>query len=76
MAAWKLAPALATGNAVVLKPTEQTPFSINVLMEVIGDLLPAGVANIVHGYGVEAETLASSKRVKRLGLQEKQPLDD
>ena len=46
-------------------------------MEVIGDLLPAGVANIVHGYGVEAgKPLASSKRVKRLGLQEKQPLDD
>ena len=69
MAAWKLAPALAAGNAVVLKPAEQTPFSINVLMEVIGDLLPAGVANIVHGYGVEAgKPLASSKRVKKVGF--------
>ena len=69
MAAWKLAPALAAGNAVVLKPAEQTPFSINVLMEVIGNLLPAGVANIVHGYGVEAgKPLASSKRVKKVGF--------
>ena len=69
MAAWKLAPVLATGNTVVLKPAEQTPFSINVLMEVIGDLLPAGVANIVHGYGVEAgKPLASSKRVKKVGF--------
>ena len=69
MAAWKLAPALAAGNAVVLKPAEQTPFSINVLMEVIGDLLPAGVVNIVHGYGVEAgKPLASSKRVKKVGF--------
>ena len=69
MAAWKLAPALAAGNAVVLKPAEQTPFSINVLMQVIGDLLPAGVANIIHGYGVEAgKPLASSKRVKKVGF--------
>ncbi|MBP0532578.1 aldehyde dehydrogenase family protein, partial [Mycobacterium tuberculosis] len=54
MAAWKLAPALAAGNCVVLKPAEQTPLGICVLMELIGDLLPAGVLNVVHGYGKEA----------------------
>ena len=54
MATWKLAPALAAGNCVVLKPAEQTPASINVLMELIGDLLPPGVVNIVSGYGLEA----------------------
>jgi len=54
MAVWKLAPALAAGNAVVLKPAEQTPTSILVLMELIGDLLPAGVVNVVNGFGVEA----------------------
>ena len=60
MAAWKLAPALAAGNCVVLKPAEQTPASI-LLIELIGDLLPPGVLNIVNGFGVEAgKPLASS----------------
>jgi aldehyde dehydrogenase len=69
MAAWKLAPALAAGNAVVLKPAEQTPFSICVLMELIEDLLPAGVVNIVQGFGVEAgKPLASSNRIKKVGF--------
>ena len=54
MATWKLAPALAAGNAVVLKPAEQTPASILYLISLIGDLLPAGVVNIVNGFGVEA----------------------
>lgn len=54
MATWKLAPALATGNCVVLKPAEQTPASIHVFMELIQDLLPPGVVNIVNGFGVEA----------------------
>ena len=54
MAAWKLGPALAAGNCVVMKPAEQTPASILVLMELIGDLLPAGVINIVNGVGEEA----------------------
>ncbi len=61
MATWKLAPALAAGNAVVLKPAEQTPASILYLMSLIGDLLPAGVLNVVNGFGVEAgKPLASS----------------
>ena len=51
---WKLAPALAAGNCVVLKPAEQTPGSICVLLDLIGDILPAGVINVVHGYGLEA----------------------
>src|SRR5204863_6124511 len=54
MAVWKLAPALAAGNCVVLKPAEQTPWSILKLLELIGDLLPAGVLNVVNGFGVEA----------------------
>ena len=54
MAVWKLAPALAAGNCVVLKPAEQTPASILVLMEVIGDLVPPGVLNVVNGFGLEA----------------------
>ena len=69
MAAWKLAPALAAGNAVVLKPAEQTPFSICVLMELISDLIPDGVVNIVNGFGVEAgKPLASSNRVAKIGF--------
>ncbi|AEC20996.1 Aldehyde Dehydrogenase [Pusillimonas sp. T7-7] len=69
MAAWKLAPALAAGNCIVLKPAEQTPASILVLMELIGDLLPAGVVNIVNGYGKEAgAALASSKRIGKLAF--------
>ena len=69
MAAWKLAPALAAGNAVVLKPAEQTPFSICVLMELIEDLLPPGVVNVVQGFGVEAgKPLASSNRIAKVGF--------
>jgi aldehyde dehydrogenase len=69
MAAWKLAPAIAAGNAVVLKPAEQTPFSICVLMELIGDLIPAGVVNVVQGFGVEAgKPLASSNRIKKVAF--------
>ncbi|HET8745353.1 MAG TPA: aldehyde dehydrogenase family protein [Ramlibacter sp.] len=69
MAAWKLAPALAAGNCVVLKPAESTPVSILVLMELVGDLLPAGVINVVNGYGKEAGTpLATSKRIAKLAF--------
>ncbi|WP_103355523.1 aldehyde dehydrogenase [Amycolatopsis sp. CA-128772] len=69
MAVWKLAPALAAGNAVVLKPAEQTPASIHVLMSIIGDLLPPGVVNIVNGFGVEAgKPLASSSRVRKIAF--------
>src|SRR5919199_1924816 len=69
MAAWKLAPALAAGNAVVLKPAEQTPMSILVLMEIIGDLLPPGVLNIVNGFGLEAgKPLASSPRIAKIAF--------
>ena len=53
MAAWKIAPAIACGNTVVLKPAENTPVSIIVLMELIGEILPAGVVNIVNGFGAE-----------------------
>jgi aldehyde dehydrogenase len=55
MAVWKLAPALAAGNCVVIKPAEQTPASIMVLAELIGDLLPAGVVNIVNGFAMDTE---------------------
>ena len=69
MATWKLAPALAAGNCVVLKPAEQTPVTILVLMELIGDLLPAGVVNVVNGFGVEAgKPLASSDRVAKVAF--------
>ncbi len=69
MAAWKMAPALAAGNCIVLKPAEQTPASILVLMELIGDLLPAGVLNVVNGYGLEAgKPLASSKRIAKIAF--------
>ncbi len=69
MAIWKLAPALAAGNAVVLKPAEQTPISIMVLAELIGDLLPAGVLNIVNGFGLEAgKPLASSNRIAKIAF--------
>ena len=69
MAAWKLAPALAAGNAVVLKPAEQTPAGIMVLMELVGDLLPAGVLNVVNGFGIEAgKPLASNKRVAKVAF--------
>jgi aldehyde dehydrogenase len=69
MAVWKLAPALAAGNAVVLKPAEQTPASIHYLMSLVGDLLPPGVLNIVNGFGVEAgKPLASSNRVAKVAF--------
>jgi aldehyde dehydrogenase len=69
MAAWKLAPALAAGNAVVLKPAEQTPASILVLMELIQDLLPPGVLNVVNGFGLEAgKPLASSSRINKVAF--------
>lgn len=69
MAVWKLAPALAAGNCVVLKPAEQTPMSIMVLMEVIGDLLPEGVVNVVNGFGIEAgKPLATSPRIAKIAF--------
>lgn len=69
MAAWKLAPALAAGNCVVLKPAESTPISLLVLMGLIADLLPAGVVNIVNGFGREAGMpLASSKRIAKIAF--------
>jgi aldehyde dehydrogenase len=69
MAAWKLAPALGAGNCVVLKPAESTPISILVLMELIADLLPPGVLNIVNGYGREAGMpLATSKRIAKIAF--------
>ncbi len=69
MAIWKLAPALAAGNCVVLKPAEQTPWSILKLMELVGDLLPAGVLNVVNGFGVEAgKPLASSSRIAKIAF--------
>ena len=69
MAAWKVAPALGAGNCVVLKPAESTPVSILVLMELIADLLPAGVLNIVNGYGREAGMpLATSKRIQKIAF--------
>jgi aldehyde dehydrogenase len=69
MATWKLAPALAAGNAVVLKPAEQTPASIHYWLSLIADLLPPGVLNIVNGFGVEAgKPLASSSRVAKVAF--------
>jgi aldehyde dehydrogenase len=69
MAVWKMAPALAAGNCIVLKPAEQTPASIMVLLEVIGDLLPKGVLNVVNGFGLEAgKPLASSNRIAKIAF--------
>jgi aldehyde dehydrogenase len=69
MAVWKLAPALAAGNCVVIKPAEQTPASIMVLIEMIADLLPPGVVNIVEGFGLEAgKPLASSRRIAKIAF--------
>ncbi len=69
MAVWKLAPALAAGNCVVLKPAEQTPASIMILIELIADLLPPGVLNIVNGFGLEAgKPLASSNRIAKIAF--------
>lgn len=75
MAAWKLGPALAAGNCVVMKPAEQTPASILVLMELIGDLLPPGVINIVNGLGEEAgQALATSTRIAKLAFTGSTPV--
>src|SRR5690242_7264087 len=69
MATWKLAPALAAGNCVVLKPAEQTPVSILMLVELIADLLPPGVLNVVNGFGLEAgKPLASSNRIGKIAF--------
>ncbi len=69
MATWKLAPALAAGNCVVIKPAEQTPASILLLMELIGDLLPPGVLNVVNGFGVEAgKPLAANPRIAKIAF--------
>jgi aldehyde dehydrogenase len=69
MAVWKLAPALAAGNCVVLKPAEQTPASILLLMEIVGDLIPAGVVNIVNGFGIEAGApLASHPKIRKIAF--------
>lgn len=69
MAVWKLAPALAAGNAVVLKPAEQTPASILLLVELTADLLPPGVLNVVNGFGLEAgRPLASSPRIRKIAF--------
>ena len=69
MAIWKLAPALAAGNCVVLKPAEQTPMSIMVLMDVLGDIIPPGVINVVNGFGVEAgKPLAQNKRIAKIAF--------
>ncbi|WP_226017422.1 aldehyde dehydrogenase [Novosphingobium sp. FKTRR1] len=69
MAAWKIAPALAAGNCIVLKPAEQTPMSILVLVELIADILPEGILNVVNGFGVEAgKPLASSPRIAKIAF--------
>src|ERR1700727_2988410 len=69
MATWKLAPALAAGNCVVIKPAEQTPWSLLKVIELIADLLPAGVVNVVNGFGVEAgKPLASSSRIAKIAF--------
>ncbi|WP_298540200.1 aldehyde dehydrogenase family protein [uncultured Aquimarina sp.] len=69
MATWKIAPALAAGNCIVLKPAEQTPVGIMILMELIEGILPDGVLNIVNGFGIEAgKPLASSTRVKKVAF--------
>jgi len=75
MAAWKIPPALATGNCIVLKPAEQTPLSILILMEIIGDLLPPGVLNIVNGFGQEAgQALATSNRIAKVAFTGSSPV--
>ena len=75
MACWKLAPALVTGNCIIMKPAEQTPASILILMEIIGDLLPAGVLNIVNGFGGEAgQALATSKRIAKIAFTGSTPI--
>ena len=75
MAAWKIAPALAAGNCIVLKPAEQTPWSILKLVETIQDLLPAGVLNIVNGFGAEAgQALATSTRIAKIAFTGSTPV--
>ena len=75
MAAWKLCPALAAGNCVILKPAEQTPASILVLAELIQDILPPGVLNIVNGFGVEAgQALATSDRIAKIAFTGSTPV--
>ncbi len=69
MATWKLAPALAAGNCVVLKPAEQTPLGILMVMELIADILPPGVINVVNGFGIEAgKPLAQHKRIAKIAF--------
>ncbi len=69
MAIWKLAPALAAGNCVVLKPAEQTPMAIMVLMDILADIIPPGVVNVVNGFGVEAgKPLAQNKRIAKIAF--------
>ena len=69
MAIWKLAPALAAGNCIVLKPAEQTPMSIMVLMDILADIIPEGVLNVVNGFGVEAgKPLAQNKRIAKIAF--------
>jgi aldehyde dehydrogenase len=69
MAVWKLAPAMAAGNCIVLKPAEQTPMSIMVLMDIISDLIPEGVVNVVNGFGLECgKPLAQSKRIAKIAF--------
>lgn len=75
MASWKIAPALATGNTIVLKPAEQTPASILLLVEIIGDLIPAGVLNIVNGVGEEAgQALSGSDRIAKIAFTGSTPV--
>lgn len=75
MASWKLAPALAAGNCIVMKPAEQTPASILILAEIIGDLLPPGVLNIVNGFGAEAgKALGTSKRISKIAFTGSTPI--
>ena len=75
MAAWKLAPALATGNCIVLKPAEQTPASILLLLDLIGDILPAGVLNVVNGLGDEAgAALSGSDRIAKIAFTGSTPV--
>lgn len=75
MAAWKLAPALAAGNCIIMKPAEQTPASILVLVETIADLLPPGVLNIVNGFGAEAgQALATSTRIAKIAFTGSTPV--
>lgn len=75
MACWKIAPALAAGNCIIMKPAQRTPVSILILMEIIGDLLPAGTLNIVNGFGTEAgEALATSKRIAKIAFTGSTPV--